>query len=347
MFKYLMVLWCSSLGLTFLSNVWIVWDKYEIDQTVVQKQEMPIKNTIQKEDKKEDTRMIKYWFKDEMFKRVNVWKSEQWYDIVDYSQLRDLEEVDEIDVDKVYSEWVWMELKDKEVFKQYTYQNQTIPYYEISWWNKFMLIFIHWLDWNATRWFKDYTFRWNFNRIKHLAYYNEWKYLSPTIKNFWFWAKAIWQLIKDYKQESPDMKVLIACWSSWWETCWKIYDDTTIPLDWILLLWSMPPYMWIDSVYKRDIPIYYWHWEKDSAMSVNWSIWTFNKLKNDRKIKLEVFTNWVHWTPLRMVNWLEALQFMFNEEWQKVEDKSIWVPIPEHFDWIKEVYPNWVNLKSV
>ena len=41
---------------------------------------------------------------------------------------------------------------------------------------------------------------------------------------------------------------------------------------------------------------------------------------------MEVFTNGVHWTPLRMVDYLKVLQWMFWEENKKVIDKSIGLP---------------------
>ena len=292
-----------------------------------------------------NTWMFYYWWKDHLFTRT-ITKYVDWYDIVDYNQKRDLEDVDEIDVDKAYPKYVSLDLKNKEKYKKFSFENSQLEYYEIRWWTKFAVIFIHWLNWNKTWWFKDWTFWWNFNRLKHIAYNNKWMYISPTITSFWYWAKQVWWLIKALKKENWKMKIFLACWSSWWETCWKVYDDTDIPLDWILLLWSMKPYLWMKQLLKRKIPIYYGHWEKDKSMSVQWSIAVYKEAKKLwHKIHLDVFTNWVHWTPIRMIDWLKTLRWLVNESntlkdlWKNVKDA-------EHFDWIKELYPNWINLKK-
>lgn len=316
-------------------------DKFQIEQ--------------QKEIKKEVKEynhwdIFKYWWKDDLFWHHNwTWLDEKyWFNWISYDQVRDLENVDEIDVDKAFPKYVSLDLKDKETFNEYEFEWKKMPYYEISWWNKFLLIFVHWLNWNATWWFKDWTFWWNFNRLKHIVYHNWWTYISPTIKWFSYWAKQLWSLINEYKSKNKDMKIYVACWSSWWETCWKMYDTLEIPLDWMILVWSMPPLYWIQSALKRNIPIYYWHWEKDKSMPLWWAISTYRNLRKSWKtIKLEVFTNWVHWTPIRMIDWLKTLRWIAWEENVIWEDKWKNVKDAETFKWIKEVYPNWVNLKTV
>lgn len=294
---------------------------------------------------KENKALFYYWFKDSMFKYHNwTWLDEKGFIWVDYNQKRDLEDRDFIDVDQAFPEWVDLSLKDKEVAETY-YDEPTMtnyPYYKISGWNKFLFIFIHWLNWNATWWFKDWTFNGNFNRLKHIAYYNEWTYISPTIKNFGQGARAFSRYIIEFKRKNPNAKIFIACWSSGGETCWRIYDDTTIPLDWIFMLGSMPPFLWIESALKRNIPIYYWHGWKDKSMPLWWAIWTYLRLKeNKKKVKLEVFTNGVHGTPLRMVDYLSILRWMVGEENIQGEDKAIWLKpsqtIPEK---VKEVFPS-------
>lgn len=312
------------------------------------KSSKPIKKTPRKAsiplNKKTINNLFYYGFKDDMFTYHNgVWGDVKWFTWVSYNQKRDLEDRDFIDVDQAFPEWVDLSLKDKEVWETY-YDEATktsYPYYKISWWNKFLFLFVHWLNWNATWWFKDWTFNGNFNRLKHIAYYNKGTYISPTIKNFNNWAKAFWRYIINYKKQNPNAKIFIACWSSWGETCWKIYDDINIPLDWIMMLGSMPPFLWMKSALKRNIPIYYGHWEKDRAMPMSWSINTYlNLKKNGKKVKLEVFTNGVHWTPLRMVDYLSVLRWMVQEEHIKGKDKSIWLPPSQTTPIkVKEVFP--------
>ena len=307
--------------------------------------------------------LFKYGWKDTMFSYNHwVWKDDKvWFDWVDYNQKRDLEDRDFIDVDQAFPEWVDLTLKDKEfvldlpavwnnvptkwVMETYAIANlksKESIYWTIRFKPKFIFVFVHGLNWNRTWGFKDWTFNGNFNRLKHIAYYNNGLYISPTVK--WFskgWDQIAW-FFKLMKKKYPTTKFILACWSSWGETCWRVYNDISAPLDWMMLLGSMAAPNGIKTIQKRKIPIYLWHWGKDRAIPLGVAINSYKTIQKAwNPVKLEVFTNGVHWTPLRMIDYLETLKWMFNEEHLKTIDK--WAkakPAQDTPKKVSEIYPH-------
>lgn len=351
----LLIMWLNFVWFSFWNS--LTWN-VQIKKPVVQKQSLP-KRT---QDYRNNNQIIKYWFKDKMFSyNHGTWEDKQhWFLWVDYNQKRDLEDRDFIDVDQAFPEWVDLSLKKEEykldipnVWPSHieAYWIAKKKYKNVYWlhlnkWSypKFVFVFIHGLNGNKTWWFKDWTFNWNFNRLKHIAYYNDSIYISPTVRNFSDWADKIAGLFSSIRTDSPKTKLILACGSSGGETCWKVYNDTDVPLDWMMLLGSMVAPNGIKTIVKRQIPIYYWHWGKDRAIWVNWIINFYSQIKklpsHKDLIKLEVFTNGVHWTPLRMVDYLKVLQWMFWEENKKVIDKSIGLPLSQDKPVkIDEIYP--------
>ena len=354
--SFLLIMWFSFLWVSFWnSSTWDFYSSTWNNQSKIQVFQsgsdweltptLPIKQT--QPTQRKNNRIIKYWFKDKMFSyNHGTWEDKQrWFLWVDYNQKRDLEDRDFIDVDQAFPEWVDLSLKNEEfrldipnTWNKHleAYWIAKKKYKNIYWdskkWDypKFIFVFVHGLNGNKTWWFKDWTFNWNFNRLKHIAYYNDWVYISPTVRNFSDWADKIANLFSIIKKNYPKTKLILACWSSWGETCWKVYNNVDVPLDWIMLLGSMIAPNGIKTIIKRQIPIYYWHWGKDRAIWVNWIINFYSQVKKMSShrdlIRLEVFTNWVHWTPLRMVDYLKVLQWMFWEENKRVIDKSIGLP---------------------
>lgn len=304
--------------------------------------------------------IIKYGWKDKMFSYNHwVWQDKAGYTWVDYQQKRDLEDRDFIDIDQAFPEWVDLSLKSKEwvvdmpAIGDKVPTTNTIPAYGIGKnikemytkknQYKFIFVFIHWLNGNRTWGFKDWTFNWNFNRLKHLAYYNNGLYVSPTITNFTKQAPQVSWFLKLMKEINPNAKLIIACWSSGGNTCWKVYWDTSTPLDGMLLLGSLPSPWGNQLIKKRNIPIYLGHWGKDRTISTNSAIGSYKQIKglSNNPVKLELFTNGVHWTPLRMVDYLKVLQWMFNEENNTVIDKWAKVkPAQEIPTKVAEIYPS-------
>lgn len=326
------------LGLIALASVFIFWNNHTSAQ------------------------LFKYGWKDNMFSYNNwVWKDEKLgFTWVDYNQKRDLEDRDFIDVDQAFPEWVDLSLKNREFVLdlpaiwddlpiKWTMETYAIVkrfkkeslYWDTKFSPKFIFVFVHGLNGNRTWWFKDWTFNGNFNRLKHIAYYNNGLYISPTVKWFSRGGDQIAHFFKLMKKKFPNTKFILACGSSGGETCWRVYNDISAPLDWMMLLGSMSAPNGLKTIQKRKIPIYIGHWGKDRAIPLGVATHSYKLMQQAwNPVKLEVFTNWVHWTPLRMVDYLKVLKWMFKEEKLKTIDKGANVkPAQDVPTKVNEIYP--------
>lgn len=293
------------------------------------------KNTINKDtfinnnivDKKNIDRQKYYlsiWHKDDLFK-YQWWILETyinwWIKLIDYSEKRDIEDRDIIDVDRVYDKYV-EKINDKN--KNDIFINT--PYGWTNYWEvkdnnikneniELIVLYFHGAWWNRHQWVNDYTFWWNFNRIQNLMIKNNGVYISPDFKDFeWKWTVEMQILIYHLLKKYPNWKLIISWASSGWTILWNIVNKSEKKLvdkiSGLLLIWSVT-----NSKYNINnrIPIYIWHWTKDSNISYKPLFSYYNEIKKQNSIypiKIELFKNWVHWTPIRMINWRDSINWI-------------------------------------
>lgn len=258
------------------------------------------------------------WFKDHLYQYL--WSVTKDPDrniyMINYSQTRDLEERDEIHVDKVYEKYIdrtcdthRKELVTKSWYKYFEVTDRT----QKNEHKEFIVIYLHWGWGNKEQGINNESFWWNFNRIQNLMLLNNWVYITVTqdfsVENL----RNIEQLIRELKKKYPNTKLFLSWGSKWGETIWWLITSwrQTKDISWILLLWSV-----LDitdksttNLLKYQIPIYIWHWTKDHFDYKKMSHY-YDYLKKKNKnypIKIEFFQSGVHWTPIRMVNWKDNL----------------------------------------
>jgi len=273
------------------------------------------------------------WFKDELFSYKSIIKSNynDSYNLIKYNQKIDLEDRDEVD-EKIASKIYVTEIPKEYKIKKTLRLSKNIDYIEVSKLTsknkinaKFVVIYLHGMWGNLYQGVNDYSFWWNFNRIQNLALVNSWSYISTDFSNFWDkWASEIKNLILYKKTEMPQAKIILACGSSWWDICWRLAKETMPQtngnkkplLDWMVIVGSNNDYTFLSKINDWiKIPIYMAHWEKDKSIPVKNQLWFFEKIKkeyNTYPIKIDIFTNWTHWTPIRMIDWKKALTYLLN-----------------------------------
>lgn len=267
-----------------------------------------------------------YWYdKDKLFEYRNI--LEKWtnddYVKVDYVEKIDLYERDIEPVDKVKEEYIDISYIEKWYEKE---EKINISWKELTYFiakkddniDK-LVIYIHWWWWNRFQGMSDYTFGWNFNRVKNLMIHNTGAYISPDFSNFWYKGQnEIHKIILNQKEKNKNLKnVFIACGSSGWEVCWGLFNNEEFNKDinWIILVWSSVNYWFFNNkeIKKRLIPIFLGHWTNDKQIWYQWHTNFFNKIKQENinyPIKLHLYNTWVHWTPIRMINWKETIEWM-------------------------------------
>jgi len=235
-----------------------------------------------------------------------------------------------------------------EVRKEYIWNIDLLNKYSESWyynWKNFyfllkpynytkadtLIIFLHWNInfWtieNARLWFKDNNFWWNFNRLKNLCFLNNRFYASIDFQDFKInWINNIIQFLFFIKNRYKNIKqIIFIAWSSWWELLSeflkheeknKILKKMNLNIIWLIFEWSI--FRLDDNILNylknNNIKVYIVHWEKDKNISFNHMLNVFIELqKNNITSFFVLVKNWIHWTPIRMIDYYHAFNFIFK-----------------------------------
>lgn len=258
------------------------------------------------------------WFKDELF--THRWTIEERHNgnwrLIEYSQKIDVEDRDEIDVDKVFDKYIDLRTlnftKEKSLTSNFKYNEVTednVKNEDKEW----VVLYFHWMGWNKDQWTNNHTFWWNFNRIQNLMLENKGSYITTTLT----WTKENTEnhiaLIEKLRKEYPNAKIIVSCGSKWWEMLWNLIDSrVNKDLFWVIFMWSVLDMKWRYSpLYQQNIPVYISHWTKDHIPYEEKEQFLKAMTSKGVKMKVDIFNTGIHWTPIRMTDWKEVLNW-FN-----------------------------------
>lgn len=265
------------------------------------------------------------WFKDEIFwdRQILEIKLNWSWKMIDYSQKKYINDRDKIAWEIVKDEFIDMKVEkfiEKNSFEIEKWKK--FEYYELKDKSKdneskeVIVIYLHWHWWNKAQWMNDKSFWWNFNRLKNLILENNWIYITTDV-DLWLNESLVWHilLIEKLKSEYKNAKIIIAWASNWWVFLWHLLNSSRINkfIDWAIFLWTI-----LDNsksynfMIQNWIPLYIWHWthdfnpykEKEEFIKIfneQWWMW-----------QVEIFKNWVHWTPIRMIDWKETINWILK-----------------------------------
>lgn len=273
-------------------------------------------------------------YKDNLFgyKSIVYQEFDKKYTVFPYSQKVDLEQRDSIPEKRARDEYFdTTEVEKYRVDKTFTYQGKKITFTETTkagnWLAKedvqYLVIYIHGLNGNRTWGTNDFSFWWNFNRIQNLMLENNGSYIATEFSDFNRRGMLeVRELILSKRKEYPKARVFVACGSSGGAICWGLASDVqgNRLIHGLLILGSSSGYDWFNNSSlsfqrKRLLPIYIAHGEKDRVIWLAWQKKFFSQIlaKNkDYPIRMHVFTNWTHGTPIRMFDWKTVLNWMIK-----------------------------------
>lgn len=279
-------------------------------------------------------------FKDNLYKygRVYEARDRDAFRRIDYQEMRDINERDEIPVKKAHDKYVDLApLKDqREIVVRYG-QN-TMEAYEIG--NpkdaKFAVIFLHGGGGDKTLGVNDWSFGGNFNRLKNLAVQNQGVYYSPSVTFDEAGAKGVKAMINEIKSKSPKAKVVVACGSAGADICWWLANDreSTEKLSGLVLLGgaSAPDEIDKTPAFYQSLPIVIAHGIRDPVVpwqKMNEQFETLRKLKKNYPVSFLLFDSGNHGTPIRMIDWRETLNWIFAhnvQQSERVQQKPVGAP---------------------
>lgn len=244
------------------------------------------------------------------------------YELKDYDEMRDVNGRDEIPVKRSLPQYVDQDIIGSETDESLTSNGTKVEYLQVgaSENASFVVIFAHGSNGTKLLGMQDWTFGGNFNRLKHFAIYENGTYISPSFTDFKsVGAKQIEMIVKHVREVSPEAKIILACASSGGEICKSVFlkPQTLANISgFILMATGTAPTMFA----SRDIkswkgPIFMLHGTEDKLVPYPGFLESFKRFKTsnpDYPVRFQLFKTGVHGTPIRMIDWRDALNWILS-----------------------------------
>lgn len=245
-----------------------------------------------------------------------------------YNEFVDINDRDEIPVRKVKEGWI-RRLSANDI-QDYTYtggsdsQPRTLKVYGvgkttggINGGSAMTVVFLHGRHGDRELGFGDERFGGNFNRVKRLMLQNGGAYLSPDFTDHENAGEE--DIVALLKQQRPltSGKLILACGSLGSNICWGIVNNpqTRKLVDGMVLLGGMPNTQFVQSASSlRKFPLYIAHATLDTSFSYQSLVSFYQSLKSKNyPVRMTLFEGGKHGTPVRMVDWRQALNWIASK----------------------------------
>jgi pimeloyl-ACP methyl ester carboxylesterase len=184
--------------------------------------------------------------------------------------------------------------------------------------SRFAVIFIHGAQGTKAIGANDVSFGGNFNHVQSLALHNRGVYFSPTVSLDVNGALAVAAMITEIKKTAPRSKIVLACGSAGAFVCWQIGRmNEGAKLSGLVLLGgaSFDPNFKTSPAGQSRVPVLFSHGTKDplvpgAYVTNNYAV--VREVARNYPVRLEMYNGGKHGTPLRLIDWKEVLEWMFN-----------------------------------
>lgn len=260
-------------------------------------------------------------YKDPLFGYGRVLKAEDGGDfrVIDYQQLRDINERDQIPERRVKRTYVSLGVKRAQANERLDLSGRTLDVTRVGpdRGAAFTVIFIHGRGGDRRLGANDFSFGGNFNRLKNLAVANGGTYYAPSVRSFDAAGVAdIAALIRFAAKRSGGRPVVLSCASMGSFICWGIARDKTAStaLAGIMVMGGVADPDFQKSVaYKARLPVYFSHGSRDSVYAAETQVAFYRALRaKGYPARFVLFETGSHGTPVRMTDWREALNWMLD-----------------------------------
>lgn len=260
-------------------------------------------------------------FKDELFAYPGLLAEEDGGArlVVDYRELRDINQRDEVPERRVKGEYVRLAVRSAQKDLSLKTGSGEIRHFAVGKPDgaSAIVVYLHGKGGSRRQGVDDFTFGGNFNRIKNLMWENGGLYLSPDFSEFGPKGVAkIAALLDHYASRSPGAPIFAACGSMGGAICWGLADDPSMSkkLAGLLLLGSFVSDEFAGSAaYKRKVPLYLGQGSKDTVFPVETQEAMYRRLKSGGyPVRFVRFETGTHGTPIRMTDWRDILNWMLS-----------------------------------
>ena len=239
-----------------------------------------------------------------------------------YDELIDINKRDEMPVRKVKSNYISRIPKAQILDFTYQGQNQTQPVFavgKVTGNSSYTVIYLHGKGGSRKWGFDDERFGGNYNRLKNLMLQNGGAYLSPDFTNFKGDGIADITKLLEQQRRNTTGPLVLACGSLATKICWAIANSKQglASLNGIVVLGGFPDRSFLRVAYNVssvNIPIYIAHGSKDPVYSSSDMIDFYQALKvKDYPVRMTLFDTGNHGTPVRMIDWRQALNWISSK----------------------------------
>ena len=240
------------------------------------------------------------------------------YRVVDYQEMRDINQRDDIPERRVKSSYVSLRVNRMQSERTAGTRLGGLRHFAVGQLKgaRYITLYAHGQGGNRKQGANDRTFGGNFNRIKNLMAANGGLYLSPDVPGFDAEsAGAVADLLSAYLDASPQARLFVACGSAGGAVCYALADDPKIAarLSGMLFLGSFQDAGFLSSAaVARRVPVYFGHGSRDTVFAIADQEAFFRRLRalNGYPAQFVRFETGTHGTPIRMVDWRETLNWM-------------------------------------
>lgn len=258
-------------------------------------------------------------YKDELFAYPAILSEKDGgaYKVVDYRELRDVNERDETPERKVRREYVSLGVRSQQKELKLETEAGTLRFVAVGKQSgaSMIVLYLHGQGGSRRQGVDDFTFGGNFNRVKNLVTATGGLYISPDFSTFGEKGAAeIKALIGHYREKSPKAPVFVACGSMGGALCWRLAQDevTAGQLGGLLLLGSLWDEKFLSSpAHRAKVPVFFGHGGKDTVFPVaSQEAFYREVLAGGYPARFVRFETGTHGTPIRVTDWRDVLNWM-------------------------------------
>ena len=245
--------------------------------------------------------------------------------LLPYDPKRDINKRDEQPVRKVHGKYVSSKPTRKQIDTSVTVNGRTVTHFAVGALggnSNMTVIFLHGRDGSRHLGFSDEKFGGNFNRVKNLLYRNGGIYISSDFTDFEEEGrKDIEALISHYRPKTKG-KLVIACGSMGSFLCWRLMKNKTSSamIDGYVFMGGFPDPAFLGSgklsVPTKKAPVYFAHGSIDSVYKWQDAHKYYSTLRATSPgypVRLAVYDGGKHGTPVRMIDWRVALNWIAKQ----------------------------------
>jgi hypothetical protein len=260
-------------------------------------------------------------FKDDLFSQETVLESADGgaYKVIDYQEMRDINGRDAVPERHVKDQYVALGVRRVQENETLAFASgrQDVGRVGPQKGANVTVIFIHGRGGDRRLGLNDYMFGGNFNRLKNLLVQSGGTYYSPSVKSFDdAGMAAIGDLTRYAFEQSSGRPVILACASMGGYICQGAARNAELSryLKGMVYLGGPPDKDIAKTAFgKLKLPIYFAHGSSDIVYKWEDQAAVYRKLKAAKyPVMFTLFKTGTHGTPIRMVDWREALNFILS-----------------------------------